>query len=88
MEAANEKLFIRENGLRPDVGKALVWYTNGKTHPTSEGINEAVAALKARPLVRPQMKGEAGETAGYLLFSKSSVVPYICLSSYYFKGLT
>jgi len=48
MKTANEKMFILKNGLRPGVGKALVLYTDGKTHPTSKDMSGHVAALKGK----------------------------------------
>ena len=51
MKTANEKMFILKNGLRPGVGKALVLYTDGKTHPTSKDMSGHVVALKVTQYV-------------------------------------
>jgi len=49
MKSANEKMFTLKNGLRHGVAKALVLYTDGKTHPTSRDMSPHVAALKVTP---------------------------------------
>jgi len=49
MKVANKQMFTLKNGLRPGVGKTLVLYTDGKTHPSSKNIRGHVAALKVTP---------------------------------------
>ena len=48
IKAAKEQIFTSENGMRPDVGQAMVLYTDGKSHADSEEFRRDVAALKVR----------------------------------------
>ena len=56
IKAANEQMFTLTNGLRPGVGKTMVLFTDGRTHPTSKDINGHVAALKVTSLVAADLR--------------------------------
>ena len=50
IKTAKDEMLTYENGLRLGVGRAMVLYTDGRSHPDSEEIHRDVAALKVRQL--------------------------------------
>ena len=48
LKAAKEEMFPAKNGLRPGVSKAMVLYTDGKTHKTCKKFYQDVVAMKVR----------------------------------------
>ena len=50
LKTAAEKMFTDEAGLRPGVAKAMVLYTDGRSHPQTNDFYLDVVALKVRPL--------------------------------------
>ena len=50
LKTAAEKMFTNEAGLRPGVSKAMVLYTDGRSHPETNDFYLDVVTLKVMPL--------------------------------------
>ena len=48
LEAANDYLFTKEGGDRPNFPNSLIVFTDGKTNPASKPYNQIIPLLKVR----------------------------------------